>query len=107
VLPSARPEITLAHSLASLYCVILAGGLAQIFNGGLDAYIFPWALVLRIGRVSVAIRRLTAGIDQLKRDPAGQKPAGKVQLDRDQLYRTSDPQSLYRPRPREKACLTC
>jgi hypothetical protein len=35
----------------------------------------------------VAIRRLSAGIDQLRRDPAGQEPAGKVQLDRDQLDR--------------------
>jgi hypothetical protein len=41
--------------------------------------------VLRIGRVSVAVRRLSASIDQLRRDPARQEPAGKVQLDRDQL----------------------
>jgi hypothetical protein len=33
----------------------------------------------------VAIHRLSAGIDQLRRDPAGQEPAGKVQLVRDQL----------------------
>jgi hypothetical protein len=33
----------------------------------------------------VAIRRLSVGIDQLRRDPAGQEPAGKVQLDRDWL----------------------
>jgi hypothetical protein len=33
----------------------------------------------------VAIRRLSVGIDQLRRDPAGQEPVGKVQLDRDQL----------------------
>jgi hypothetical protein len=31
--------------------------------------------MLRIGRVSMAIRRLSASIDQLKRDPAGQEPA--------------------------------
>ena len=31
--------------------------------------------LLRIGRVSVAIRRLTAGMDQLKRGTAGQGPA--------------------------------
>ena len=42
--------------------------------------------LLRIGRVSVAIRRLSAGLHQLGRDPAGQEPAGKVQLDRDQLF---------------------
>ena len=41
--------------------------------------------MLRIGRASVAIRRLWAGIDQLRRDPAGQEPAGKIQLARDQL----------------------
>jgi hypothetical protein len=35
-------------------------------------------LVLRVGRVSVATRRLSAGWE----------PAGKIQLDRDQLYRT-------------------
>jgi hypothetical protein len=34
----------------------------------------------------VATRRLSADIDQLKRDPAGQEPAGKVQPDKDQLY---------------------
>jgi hypothetical protein len=28
----------------------------------------------------------TAGMDQLERDPAGQGPTGKVQLDRDQLF---------------------
>ena len=33
----------------------------------------------------MAIRRLSDGIDQPRRDPAGQEPAGKVQLDRDQL----------------------
>ena len=41
--------------------------------------------MLRIGHVSVAIRRLSAGIGQLRRDPAGQEPVGKVQLVRDQL----------------------
>jgi hypothetical protein len=41
--------------------------------------------MLRIGRVSVAIRRLSAGIGQLRRDPAGQEPVGKVQLVRGQL----------------------
>jgi hypothetical protein len=41
--------------------------------------------MLRIGRASVATRRLSAGIDQLRRDPAGQEQAGKVELDRDQL----------------------
>ena len=28
----------------------------------------------------------TAGMDQLERDPAGQGPTGRVQLDRDQLF---------------------
>jgi hypothetical protein len=36
--------------------------------------------VLRAGRVSVAIRRL---VHSYARMPAGQEPAGKVQLDRD------------------------
>ena len=34
------------------------------------------------------LERDTAGMDQLERDSAGQEPAGKAQLDRDQLYRT-------------------
>ena len=38
---------------------------------------------LRIGRVLVAIHRLSVGIDQLRRDLAGQELAGKVQLVRD------------------------
>jgi hypothetical protein len=33
------------------------------------------------------LRKDTAGMDQLKRDIAGQGPAGKVQLDKGQLYR--------------------
>jgi hypothetical protein len=44
--------------------------------------------MLRTGRVSVVIRRpyTTAGMGQLERDPVGQRPVGKVQLDRDQLF---------------------
>jgi hypothetical protein len=37
--------------------------------------------VLRVGRVSVAIRRLVHSCNS-----AGEEPAGKAQLDRDQLY---------------------
>jgi hypothetical protein len=40
-------------------------------------------ILLRIGRASVAIRRLVRSYVRMS---AGQEPAGKTQLDRDQLF---------------------
>jgi hypothetical protein len=42
--------------------------------------------VLRVGRASVAIRRIVHSYTPILVYSAGQEPAGKAQLDRDQLF---------------------
>jgi hypothetical protein len=71
------PGISFGHAERSTEASRLSTGVTLLQE--------EWLCLLRIGRVSVAICRLSAGIDHLRRDSAGEEQAGKVHLDRDQL----------------------
>ena len=84
-------DASLTHWIVYNGCMMVWAQDGLSWRNCLDAGLantFIDSFLLRIGRVSVAIHKFTAGIDQQVRDSAGQEPAGKVQLDRDQLCQT-------------------